>query len=439
MENSTQPVSEAPVTNGTTLPTTNGAVSMGNGAVDVPAQDFTQSPGNYRYEPQLQAQSQTKTLAEPISADEIALYDRQIRLWGVKAQEKLRTANVLLINMRALANEIAKNLVLAGIGSLTVLDSSIVVEDDLGAQFCVSEEEIGKNRAEAAASQIRRLNPRVALQVDTEDIQFKQPDFYAPFDMVIATDLDIATLSTINASCRLCNRPFYASGTHGFYGYIFADLIQHDYVIEREKSNRPTALAPETFTRSIVATSTKKENGKVIEMVTKREIYSPMVLANTSPLPAEQTNSRRRKLQVPPLLSCLRALWEFYTISGNMPSHSHPDLALFTSLATEKHQELLLPAETLRSDFLRSFLQNIGSEIAPITAFLGGQLAQDVINVLGQREQPIQNFLLFDGEEFKGPVYALHPIFPDMDSILEPPIAAPVAGAEMPMPMPMPV
>jgi ubiquitin-like 1-activating enzyme E1 A len=47
--------------------------------------------------------------------------------------------------MRALANEIAKNLVLAGIGSLTVLDSSIVVEDDLGAQFFVSEEDIGKN------------------------------------------------------------------------------------------------------------------------------------------------------------------------------------------------------------------------------------------------------------------------------------------------------
>ena len=58
---------------------------------------------------------------------------------------RLRTANVLLINMRALANEIAKNLVLAGIGSLTVLDSSTAVEDDLGAQFFISEEDIGKN------------------------------------------------------------------------------------------------------------------------------------------------------------------------------------------------------------------------------------------------------------------------------------------------------
>ena len=58
---------------------------------------------------------------------------------------RLRTANVLLITMKALANEIAKNLVLAGIGSLTVQDSQVVVEDDLGAQFFISEQDIGKN------------------------------------------------------------------------------------------------------------------------------------------------------------------------------------------------------------------------------------------------------------------------------------------------------
>lgn len=285
-------------------------------------------------------------------------------------------------------------------------------------------------RADAAAPEIRKLNPRVSLHTDTDDIQSKSPAFYATFDMVIATDLDLATLSTINASCRLCNRPFYASATHGMYGYIFADLITHDYVIEREKSNRPTALVAETLTRSTIGTSTKKENGRVIEMVTKREIYSPMLLANTSPLPEDQVASRRRKLQVTPLLTCLRALWEFQSISGTMPSHSKADLELFTKLATEKHKELQLPTETLQAEFLRSFLQNIGSEIAPVTAFLGGQLAQDVINVLGQREQPIQNFVLFDGEESKGPIYALHPVFPPLETpLIDPTITVPVAGA----------
>lgn len=225
-------------------------------------------------------------------------------------------------------------------------------------------------------------------------------------------------MSTINASCRLCNRPFYAAGSHGFYGFIFADLIIHEYVIEREKSNIPTTIRAETATRSIIASSTKKEHGKLIELVTKREIYSPILLANSSPIPPEHLSSRRRKLQIPTLLTCLKALWEFQRMINALPSHSHIDLELFTTLATEKHKELQLPPETLRSEFLRSFLQNVGSEIVPVTAFLGGQLAQDVINVLGQREQPIQNFLFFDGEDSKGPVYALHPIFPDLEKPL---------------------
>ena len=47
--------------------------------------------------------------------------------------------------MKALANEIAKNLVLAGIGSMTIQDDQSVQEDDLGSQFFVSEQHIGQN------------------------------------------------------------------------------------------------------------------------------------------------------------------------------------------------------------------------------------------------------------------------------------------------------
>ncbi|KAF2086972.1 hypothetical protein K490DRAFT_66284 [Saccharata proteae CBS 121410] len=359
--------------------------------------------------------------AQTISADEIALYDRQIRLWGVQAQEKIRTAKILLVSIKALANEVAKNLVLAGVGSLTIVDHDVVTEDDLGAQFFVSEADVGKNRAEAAAPHIQKLNPRVTINVDTDDIRSKIPEFYNSFDIAIATDLDFPTISMIDASTRLANKPLYTAGAHGFYGYIFADLISHDYVIERQKSNVPTQLKPESMTRSVVAVSTKKENGKNIEMVTKREIYSPLLLANTSPLPQEYLTNRRRLRQVTPLLTCTRALWDFQKLYNKSPSHSVEDLKVFTALATEKHKELQLPIENLTSEFLRKFLQNLGSELAPVTAFLGGQLAQDVINVLGQREQPIQNLLLFDGEESQGPVYPMHPIFaPPVAPIVQP-------------------
>ncbi|KAF3406854.1 DNA damage tolerance protein RHC31 [Talaromyces pinophilus] len=344
--------------------------------------------------------------------DEIALYDRQIRLWGVKAQEKLRSANILLITFKALANEIAKNLVLAGIGSLTILDHEVVTEIDLCAQFFVSEEHVGQNRAQAAAPQVRAMNPRVQLHIDTEDVRTKSPEFFKDFDITIATDLDFDTYATINAACRISNRRFYAAGLHGFYGYAFADLISHDFVIEREKSNVAPQLH-ETPTRSIVNITTKRENDKVIEMVTKREIYSPLLLANTSPLPEEFTRVARKRKNVTPLLSCLRALWEFQrTSNGKLPSFSRAELEAFTLLVNERHRELQLDISTIDSSFLRSFLENLGCELSPVAAFIGGSLAQDVINVLGAREQPLQNLLLFDGDKNVAPIYPLHPIFP---------------------------
>lgn len=311
--------------------------------------------------------------------------------------------------MRALANEIAKNLVLAGIHSLTIVDHELVTENDLGAQFFLTEADIGTNRANAAAPQIRKLNPRVNVIVDQGHIKAKEPHFFLAYDLVIATDLHPDTLNLINTATRINHKPFYAAGVHGFYGYIFSDLEEHDYVVEREKSNRSTALGAETRTRSVVDVKEKKENGKNVELVTKRELYSTWFLASdAATLPAEFLRARRRLKMVTPILSCMRALWEFQTGQNRFPINAE-DFKLFTALATKKHKALGLPDETLKSDVLRKFLQNVGSEIAPVTAVLGGQLAQDVINVLGARQQPIQNLVIFDGDSMTCPMYALHP------------------------------
>ena len=53
-------------------------------------------------------------------------------------------ADVLLIGMRGLGNEIAKNLILAGINSLTMVDDDLITEEDTGCQFLISLEHIGQ-------------------------------------------------------------------------------------------------------------------------------------------------------------------------------------------------------------------------------------------------------------------------------------------------------
>ena len=62
---------------------------------------------------------------EKLSEDEIALYDRQIRLWGLAAQANMRSAKVLLINLGAVGSEITKSIVLSGIGHLTIMDGHL--------------------------------------------------------------------------------------------------------------------------------------------------------------------------------------------------------------------------------------------------------------------------------------------------------------------------
>ncbi|CDH54165.1 predicted protein [Lichtheimia corymbifera JMRC:FSU:9682] len=81
-----------------------------------------------------------------LSQDEAEIYDRQIRLWGVDAQQRIQNASVLVAGVRALSNELCKNLALAGIGSITLLDDKVVGDDDLGVQFFLEEGSRGKNR-----------------------------------------------------------------------------------------------------------------------------------------------------------------------------------------------------------------------------------------------------------------------------------------------------
>ncbi|PTB74232.1 hypothetical protein M440DRAFT_1393343 [Trichoderma longibrachiatum ATCC 18648] len=55
------------------------------------------------------------------------------------------------------------------------------------------------------------------------------------------------------------------------------------------------------------------------------------------------------------------------------------------------------------------FMYSNGNGALPDKAITAEQLAQDVINVLGQKQQPIQNMVIFDGTTMEAPMYPLHP------------------------------
>ena len=92
-------------------------------------------------------------------------YDRQIRLWGVETQAGLNGARVLMLRATGLCNEVAKNLVLAGVGHVTVSDPGQVSQEDVdtGATFYFRAEDVGRPRAEVLVERLRELNPQVDI------------------------------------------------------------------------------------------------------------------------------------------------------------------------------------------------------------------------------------------------------------------------------------
>lgn len=91
-------------------------------------------------------------------------YDRQLRLWAVAGQQALEEANILLVNSdgpSVAGIETLKNLILPGVGSFTILDNAVVEERDLGVNFFLSGDSIGKSRAEECCLYLQELNPEV--------------------------------------------------------------------------------------------------------------------------------------------------------------------------------------------------------------------------------------------------------------------------------------
>lgn len=90
-------------------------------------------------------------------------YDRQLRLWAASGQQALEDAHILLLNSGSgvVGVETLKNLVLPGIGGFTIVDEHTVVEEDLGANFFLDENSLGKSRAAECCGYLRELNPEV--------------------------------------------------------------------------------------------------------------------------------------------------------------------------------------------------------------------------------------------------------------------------------------
>ncbi|KAG5646536.1 hypothetical protein DXG03_003303 [Asterophora parasitica] len=210
-----------------------------------------------------------------LTEEEASRYDRQMRLWGLEAQQRMRNATILVVRLKGTATEAIKNMVLAGIGRLIIVDNEDVTEEDLGAGFLFRDEDVGKNRVEAAKPRVESLNPLVIVDtISTASVLGGElfEELVRGVDLVCVTDWDRDGLIRMNEVCRRNGKPFYAGGTYGLLGYIFCDLLSHDYIApdrsaikEAPKNVKKTALysSLETALRHRWSNLTKRQTKEV--------------------------------------------------------------------------------------------------------------------------------------------------------------------------------
>ncbi|KPI82919.1 putative Ubiquitin activating enzyme [Leptomonas seymouri] len=97
-----------------------------------------------------------------MSDAEAVRYDRQIRLWGKSTQQQLSHTSVIFEGIAGAAAEAAKNLVLAGVGGVAVVDAAALSEADAKDNFLMQGEP-GDTRAARAVRALHRLNPYVRV------------------------------------------------------------------------------------------------------------------------------------------------------------------------------------------------------------------------------------------------------------------------------------
>ena len=164
-----------------------------------------------------------------LTEDEAELYDRQIRLWGLDSQKRIRAARILICGLNGLGAEVAKNIILSGVKSVTLLDDKFVSEIDYCSQFLVPHENVGMNRAEASLFRAQALNPMVEIVVDKENVSEKPDEYFHRFDVVILIETPTPVLTRVDNICRMKGIKFFAGDVWGMNGYTFTDLQEHEF------------------------------------------------------------------------------------------------------------------------------------------------------------------------------------------------------------------
>jgi len=331
-----------------------------------------------------------------LTAEEAAIYDRQIRLWGVEAQQRLRKAKILLVGMSSLGNEVCKNVLLAGVKHMTILDDATFTEKDLCQQFFSTKKDLGKNRAEASLPRSNELNPMVEIVADQQNIVEKTDDFYKKFDVVCLNDCPANVQIKVNEICHRLGIKFLCGHVFGYYGYMFSDLGKHTYMEEKVKKMEEKKRSEEG---SSMAKKAKIEQSET-EYEEKESVFC--TLSEALAAPVFEGKTLRQANQVSKTYIIMQVLLEYERRYGEFPDcfESNERLQKLLDVRSEVLEKLQIDNELLPEEFA----SHCTGTLFPVAPIIGGVIGQEVIKAVSGKDTPHNNFFFYDGVATTGVV-----------------------------------
>ena len=320
------------------------------------------------------------------------LYSRQLYVIGHDAMLKMMSMKVLIIGMDGLGQEIAKNICLAGIRTVSLYDKNPVTVHSLCSGFFFSKSSLGQPRDQASLAKLKSLNKYVQVTVvDTIELE--------NYDVLISVNQTLEDNLRLNDVCHTKNIKFVSANASGLFTQIFCDF--QEYVCNDKNGeqaftgsvNDITTDGVLTFVNGVVHTLDDDDTVKVkdklykISKINRTQIKLIDYNADQLELGGDveevkvpfttQFKSLREALENPEIM-------DFEMTDKHKAVHN-----LFTKgKADEQHKELE-----------EQFNATKGCLIAPICSVLGGLAAQEVIKACSSKFQPFYQFFYFDASE----------------------------------------
>lgn len=153
----------------------------------------------------------------PLSQDEMKRYSRHLIMpeVGLKGQEKLKAASILIIGTGGLGSPSSLYLAAAGIGRIGLVDFDKVDYSNLQRQILFTTNDVGRPKIEAAKERLLATNPEIKVETyETRLTSENAMDIFKNYDIIIDGTDNFPTRYLTNDACVLLGKP-------NVYGSIF--------------------------------------------------------------------------------------------------------------------------------------------------------------------------------------------------------------------------